>query len=315
MSFSKETKAELSAAGAESALQKHSLVYGMLLFSKSFSPQCISFTTESKAAAALYSEELSSLTTTIVDMHSHLTRRGSGGSVYTLTVPDSGDRRRIFDLFGHDPQAVSLRVNRSNLDEEDCLRFFLRGAFLVCGSVTDPSKDYHLEFSVPYRNVAADLCRVISEVEVLSVRPRMVSRKGSFVVYIKGSDAIADLLTFMGAPMAALELLNQKVLHSKRNRANRQTNSETANIAKAAAASARQLRAIEVIRQRLGFSGLSDELREMAQLRLQYPEYNLRELGEALDPPISRSGVNHRLQKLLTIAAELETEKPPMAAQ
>ena len=158
---------------------------------------------------------------------------------------------------------------------------------------------------MPHKNLASDLMRIISEVEQISAEPHMVNRKGSYIVYLKGSEEIQDMLTLMGAPMSALNIIQNKMVKSVRNRVNRKINSETANLNKTAAASARQLRAIELIRDKRGLNSLPDELRELAQLRLDNPEFNLRELGEALSEPISRSGVNHRLQKLLSIAEEL----------
>ncbi|MBR2177305.1 MAG: DNA-binding protein WhiA [Clostridia bacterium] len=305
MSFSKETKNELCSSPAARSVYRHSLVYGMVLFSKIFSQSVLSFTTECKSAAMLYSEQISALTMTIVDMSVKLTHRGGENRIYNLSVPDSGDCAKIYDFFGHVPSAPSLRINRSNIDDDECLAYFLRGAFIVCGNVTDPEKDYHLEFVVPHMNLANDLSRIISEIEVIKADPKVVKRKGSYIVYIKGSDCIADMLAYIGAPMASLEVVQQQIYRSLRNRVNRQINSETANSNKTAAAAARQLQAIEIIQKERGLSYLSDDLRALAQLRIDNPEYNLRELGAALDPPISRSGVNHRLMRIMEIAKEL----------
>ena len=191
------------------------------------------------------------------------------------------------------------------MEEENSFPFFIRGAFLVCGNVTDPEKDYHLEFAVPHMKLAGDLSRVLSETGIITTEPNVVRRKGSYVVYIKGSDNIADLLTYMGAPMSSLELVQRKIYKSVRNKVNRQINSETANSNKTAAAAAKQIIAIEKIKNTKGLEYLSDDLRELALLRLENPEYNLRELGEALSSPISRSGVNHRLMRIIEISQEL----------
>ncbi len=305
MSFSKETKEELCSARVFTDEQSAALAYGMVLFSKNFSPSAVTLTTESRACAMKYSETLSSLTGAIVELRTKLTRRGGENSIYTLSVPDKNDCARIFDRFGHQSSQPSLRINRANIDGEDCMPYFLRGVFLVCGSVTDPEKDYHLEFSVPHRNLASDLEKIISEIEETDAEPRTVLRKGSYVVYIKGSDKIQDMLTYIGAQMSALNIIQQKIMKSVRNRVNRRINSETANSNKTAAASAKQLLAIELIEEKRGLCSLPDDLREIAQLRLDNPEFNLRELGEALSVPISRSGVNHRLQRIMSIAEEL----------
>ncbi len=307
MSFSKDTKKELCGAPVQSVEEKKALAYGMLLFSRVFTPKAIALTTECHEAALYYAECLSSMTTAIVDMTVSLTRRKSGEKSYNLSIPDTGDCERIYDLFGHNAGALSLRINRSNIDEEGTIPCFLRGAFLVCGNVSDPGKDYHLEFAVPHMNLAKDLSRVISETGILPAEPKMVRRKGSYIVYIKGSDGIADMLTYMGAPMAALETMQQKIYKSVRNKVNRQINSETANSNKTALASARQLAAIQKIIRHKGLQSLPDDLRELAQLRMDNPEFNLRELGEALSQPISRSGVNHRLMRIMEIADTIDT--------
>lgn len=305
MSFSKETKDELCAARVFTDEQRMALAYGMALFSKNFSPSSVTLTTESRPAAMKYSETLSSLTGAIIELRVKLTRRRGENSVFTLSVPDKNDCARIFDKFGHRTGQPSLRINRANIDGEDCIPFFLRGVFLVCGSVTDPEKDYHLEFSVPHKNLASDLEKIISEVEETDAGPRIVMRKGSYVVYIKGSDNIQDMLTYIGAPMSALDIIQKKMVKSVRNRINRRINSETANSNKTAAASAKQLQAIELIIEKKGIEFLPDDLREIAELRMENPEYNLRELGEALSVPISRSGANHRIQRIMEIAEEL----------
>lgn len=305
MSFSKETKEELCRSQPNAANQLTALAYGMALFSKNFSASGVSMTTESRPAAMLYSQTLSAQTGVIVELSARLTRRRGESSLFTLTIPDRSDCAAVFDYFGHRSDAPSLRINRANIDGDEALPFFLRGVFLVCGSVTDPDKDYHLEFSVPHRNLASDLARIISEIPELNAEPRTVLRKGSYVIYVKGSDQIEDLLTYIGAPMAALQMMQSRMVKSVRNRVNRRINSETANSNKTAAASARQLKAIELIRRRQGLDSLPEDLREIAALRLENPEYNLRELGAALCEPISRSGVNHRLQRLMAIAEEL----------
>ncbi len=308
MSFSKDTKAELASAEL-SRKGEEPLLYGMLLFSRKFTPKEISVKTESRAVASVYSQTLSSVTSAIVEVTTNLSRKNEDESLYTLRVPDAKDCLAIFDRFGHMQSDLNLRINRANIEDEESLAYFLRGVFLVCGSVSSPEKDYHLEFVVPFTKLAEDLARIIGEVEVLSVKPSIVRRKGNCVVYIKGSDSIADVLAYIGAPMASLDVVQQKIYRSVRNKVNRKINSETANSNKTAAASARQLRAIELIEKRRGLSCLSDDLRELAQLRLENPEYNLRELGEALSSPISRSGVNHRLQRIMEIADEIGNDE------
>lgn len=305
MSFSKETKTELCNTKIHNDEQKKALVYGMVLFSRIFTSSSLSLATESQSVARTYSEQLSSQTGTIVEVSVSLTRRGGENKIFSLSVPDKSDCAKIYDFFGHSKKQINLRINRANIETDECLALFLRGAFLTCGNVTDPQKDYHLEFVVPHMNLASDLERVISEIDEISAEPHIINRKGSYVVYIKGSENIADILTYMGAPMSALTIIQKKMLKSVRNNINRQVNSETANMNKTAAASAKQIYAINIIKEKKGLNYLSDDLKELALVRIENPEYNLRELGAALNPPISRSGVNHRLQRIMEIAEGL----------
>lgn len=305
MSFSKDTKKELCDCDTGTAEEMTALCYGMTLYSRVFSFSSLTASTESKPCAVLYSNLLSSLTGTIVELSSTLTHRSGENSIYTVSVPDKNDCEKIFDHFGHSKKRISLQINRANIDNEGCLPFFLRGVFLICGNVSSPEKDYHMEFVVPHKNLAADLVRIITEIEELDAQPKTVMRKGSYIVYIKGSDSITDILTYMGAQMSSLDIIQNKMLKDVRNKVNRRINSETANINKTATASAKQLYAIRLIMEKQGLGSLPDELRELAQLRLDNPEYNLRELGAALSKPISRSGVNHRLVRIMKIAEEL----------
>ena len=306
MSFSKQTKSELCLADVNNSEQKTALIYGMILFSKVFSHSALNFTTECQPVASLYSELLSSTVGVIVELKSNISRKGVKNNIFNISVPDKNDCKRIYDFFGHTPKQPSLRINRANIDGDECIPLFLRGAFLSCGNVTDPEKDYHLEFVVPRMNLAADLERIISEIEEINAEPNVIKRKGSYVVYIKGSDSIADMITYMGAPMSSLDIVQNKIFTSVRNRVNRKINSETANINKTAEASAKQLYAINIILKKRGLEFLDDDLKELAQIRIEHPEFNLRELGASLSTPISRSGVNHRLQRIIDIAKELD---------
>lgn len=308
MSFSKETKAEICSAPINEAESRKAAAYGMALFSRTFSASAVSYTTESRPAAMLYSEIISSVTGAIMEIRVKLTRRGGENSVFTLSVPDKDDCRRIFEYFGHSTSRPNLRINRANIENDECVPYFLRGVFLVCGNVTDPDKDYHLEFVVPHKNLAADLEKLISDIEEIDTEPHTVYRKGSYVVYIKGSDNIEDMLAYIGAKMSSLSIIHSKMYKSVRNRINRRMNSETANINKTADASAKQLKAIGIISEKRGLDSLPDELKELAELRIENPEYNLRELGASLSKPLSRSGVNHRMNKLIMISEELSSK-------
>ena len=305
MSFSKETKSELCNANIFKKEEKIAQVYGMVLFSRIFSENNISLSTESHSVAVLYANELSALTNTIVDLNVKLTRRGGEKNIYTLSVPDTNDCKKIFDFFGHSKDQINLRINRANIDDDECIRYFLRGAFLACGNVTSPTKDYHLEFVVPYKKLASDLETIISEIREIDIHPKTIQRKGNYIVYIKECENIIDILAYIGGQMSAIEIIQNNIYKSVRNDINRKINSETANLKRTALASALQIKAINKKKKKKGLGYLPETLREVAQIRLEYPEYNLREIGTALQVPISRSGVNHRMQRILQIADEL----------
>lgn len=186
------------------------------------------------------------------------------------------------------------------------VKFLLRGAFLTCGTVNNPSKGYHLEFVVPYTNLSRDLERFIADCDELSVSPKRITRNSTQVIYFKDSESIEDILAAMGAVNSCLELMGVKMYKDMRNNVNRKLNFENANLDKTIDAATKQIEAIEHIKKTVGLSYLSDELRELAVLRTDNPDMSLRELGESLKSPLSRSGVNHRLKKLCSIADEIK---------
>ena len=183
-----------------------------------------------------------------------------------------------------------------------CRRAFLRGAFLASGSVSDPSKGYHLEFVCRSDEQAEQLKSVMSD---YGIEAHTVMRKKHLIVYIKEGEAIVDLLNLMGAHISLMNLENTRILKEISNSVNRRVNCEAANIAKTINAASKQSEAIEYIRDHHGFAGLPEKLREIAEVRLENPEASLKELGEMLDPPVGKSGVNHRLRQLNEFAESL----------
>lgn len=204
----------------------------------------------------------------------------------------------LFGLFGD----FSEPVNPLLLKSTCCKRAFLRGAFLSVGSISNPNNGYHLEYVCPTEAVAAQLREII---QGFGIDAKIVQRKRYFVVYIKEGAGIVDLLNVCEAPIALMNLENLRILKEMRNSVNRRVNCETANIAKTVTAAARQLEDIRYIQKTRGLKFLPDQLREMAEVRLENPEAALLELGELLDPPVGKSGVNHRLRKLSEIARQL----------
>ncbi len=186
-----------------------------------------------------------------------------------------------------------------------CKRAFLRGAYLCIGSMSNPGKSYHLEFDCIREEWAVLLQRLIAEFDIPA---KIVMRKKYHVVYVKEGSAICDMLNIMGAHVSLMDFENHRIVKEVRNSVNRKVNCETANITKTINAAAVQVRDIELIRDTYGFGRLPDTLRDIAELRLEYQEATLQELGDLLTPPVGKSGVNHRLRKLSLIAESIRKQ-------
>lgn len=186
-----------------------------------------------------------------------------------------------------------------------CRRAFLRGAFISSGSISNPDRFYHLEIPCRYEYVADSIIKIMN---ALHLDAKMVERQRRFVVYLKSSTQISELLGLMGARTSLLNMENAMIRREVRGNINRRVNCETANINKTAKASARQIEDILYIDEHIGLNSLPDGLDKMAKIRLQYPEANLCELGSHLEPPVGKSGVNHRLRKISAVAASLKNQ-------
>ena len=309
MSFSSEIKKELCSTEIYDKEVLKAELYGMLLFGKNFSKDKITFTTESKYASKRITFLLQNIYMPILEKQTALRTKSTDNHLYKIKVIDSGDCKRIFEDYGHLDNQITLRVNRANITSDEGTAAFVRGVFLSCASVSDPMKSYHAEFCVPYKNLSVDLCKILSEVTECELLPKTVQRSGNYVVYFKGSEQICDLLTYIGAPISAMEIMGTKAVKQVRNNVNRRINGEVANIVKTASAAAKQLEAIEYIKKTHGLDTLPEDLKEIAYLRLENPEMSLRDLGQNLSPPISRSGANHRIQRLLEYAQITEVQK------
>ena len=202
---------------------------------------------------------------------------------------------------------VSLVSGQSGLAQNACCkRAFLRGVFLVSGSVTDPEKAYHLEIAVLSRKQAVQIQEMMI---FFQLDAKIVERKKYQVVYIKEGSQIVDFLNVVEAHVALMEFENIRIVKEVRNSVNRQVNCETANINKTVTAAKKQMDDINYIASNMGLSQLSKNLREIAELRLEYPDSSLQELGQMLNPPIGKSGVNHRLRKLGEVANQMRERR------
>lgn len=305
MSFSSELKQELCAVENKRDCCLKAECYGIWLFSKCFSLRDAAFVTENGRVARRMAALAAEAAGVIAELSFAVSRRKK--QAYRVTLPDELSRHMLLETFGHTGKEPSARINRGVLENECCAQAFLRGAFLVCGSVTDPHSEYHLEFLTQYRNLSHDLSTLLGEIDSFFIQPSVTARKGSSLVYLKDSGQIENLLTYLGAPLGSMELMQVKMYKEAKNDINRKTNFETANMDKTYSASARQTAAIAVINDTVGLSALPEELQELAALRLNNPEMTLRELSQRL--ALSRSGVNHRLQRILELGEKLVKEK------
>lgn len=211
------------------------------------------------------------------------------------SVLSEADVQGILQKVGNLEEPVSRLIIKNSC----CKRAFLRGAFLSVGSMSDPAKGYHLEFDCTEESKAKQLQEIM---ESFDIESKIILRKKYYVVYLKEGSGIVDLLNVCEAPVSLMNLENLRILKEMRNSVNRRVNCETANIAKTVSAAARQVEDIEYLRVHYGFQNLPEALREMAEVRLENPDAPLKELGEYFNPPIGKSGVNHRLRKLSQLA-------------
>lgn len=297
MSFSSEIKQELCKLENKRNCCLRAECYGVWLFSKCFSLRETAYVTENGGVARRMLELAAAAAGAAGELSYGVSRRKK--PAYRVSLPDEDSRLRLLSAFGHTGREASLHINRAVLENDCCQAAFLRGAFLSCGTAADPQKSYHLEFAVPYQKLANQLYTLLCEVTAFPVKPLLASRKSGYVVYWKESGQIEDLLTFLGAAGASMELMQIRMYKEAKNDINRKANFETANMDKTYSASARQIAAIAALNDAGELQNLPDGLRELARLRLENPEMTLRQLGEALG--ISRGGVNHRLERLLEL--------------
>lgn len=208
---------------------------------------------------------------------------------------------RLMEPDGSINRDMSL-VSTVGISNMCCKRAFLRGAFLAGGSISDPEKSYHFEIVSSGKRKAE---QIMGAVKAFELDARIVERRRYYVVYLKEGAQIVDMLNVMGAHISLMELENVRVVKEVRNSVNRKVNCETANLSKTIGAAVKQIEDIEYIRNKIGLHSLSEGLEQIADLRVQYPDTPLKELGEMLSPPVGKSGVNHRLRKISQIADEL----------
>lgn len=295
MSFAGQAKQEVCRAGLSRRCCAQAEAYGVLMFCNQFTASEIRVMTENDALAArlplLFKKAFR------VDFD-RLPEPGSTGKrTFAVTAPEK--LAAIREVYGIDVHGlVAHHINFAVLEESCCRLAFLRGAFLAGGSVTDPEKSYHLELATSHYNVSREALALMQE---CGFNPKQATRKANYIAYFKRSEDIEDFLTGIGAPLAAMEIMNAKVEKTLRGSVNRRVNCDAANLDKAVEAAQAQIEAIRTLNQSGMLDSLPDKLKETARLRLAHPEDTLVQLAQRCDPPITKSALNHRLRKLVEL--------------
>lgn len=301
MSFSFDTKNELCRLPLQRRCCAQAEAYGILLYCHTFSSSEVRIITENPNFALRLPRLFQRAFDLRFDRQPDPDRGEGGKMVFQIT--EQGKLDHIINLLGYDPrQSLALHVNFAMVEEECCRAAFFRGCFFAGGSITDPSKRYHLELTSSHLQASRELEVLLRE---SGYPPKSVTRNGSAVTYFKQSDQIEDFLTFIGAPAAAMRIMSTKVEKGIRNSVNRRLNCDSANLDKAVEAAQSQGAAIRRLEASGQLERLPDKLRETAALRLEYPELSLSELAETFDPPLTKSCLNHRLRKLVELAEGL----------
>ena len=299
-SFWFKAKSQLCRTAVQRLCCARAECYGVLLYCNTFTMQEVRIITENQEFAARLPRLFHRAFNVKFD---RLPADEPSGSKLIFQITDPDKLRRIVDALGYDPrQSLVLHVNFALLEDDCCRVSFLRGAFLAGGSVTDPEKRYHLELSTSHVQASREVSALLQEMGFL---PRSVMRSGSAVIYFKQSEHIEDLLTTLGAPVAATEIMTAKVDKEIRNGANRAMNCDMANVNKTLDAVAAQQEAIEKLKETGRLERLPDKIQETASLRMQNPELPLAQLAALFDPPISKSCLNHRIRKIMEEARKL----------
>lgn len=297
MSFSSTAKAELCKVPISCKCCAVAEASGILLYCNTFSSSEIKIITESWEFVARL--ELLFKKAFNVDFDAKPGASGTMGK-YSLRVSAPEKVNMVYETLGVKRDgAVANMVNFSLLEEQCCRISFIRGAFLAGGSVSSPEKSYHLELSTGHFNVSRGMFSLFLD---MGFSPKDIKRKGNYVTYFKQSEAVEDILTTMGAPLAAMEIMNAKVEKDMRNSVQRQVNCDTANVEKSVEAAQEQIGAIRRLEKTVGLDNLPEKLQQTAFLRIFNPEASLAELASLSTPPVSKSCISYRLRKIMEIS-------------
>lgn len=296
MSFCAEVKNELVSV-RPSRCCRPALAYGFMLFGRSFSIKRIVLQTANEAVAKAYCDTVKS----VFRIMPELTCGGSARPTYKAEVTSEADRLKILATvdFGMGETAI----DRSFFERECCIQGFVRGAFLACGNINDPEKEYRAEFNVKNTALAEELKQLLSE---QGINMKSVARGKGAQLYTKESGSVEDLLTLMGAGRKTLDIIDTKIMKSVKNNINRARNCDNANISKTVEASIKQRMAIDFLEKADRLYSLPQELLSAARLRKANPDATLKELCKISEEPLTVSGLNHRLKRIIEIYEEMK---------
>lgn len=299
VSFSGNAKAEICRSFPQKRCCALAQCFGVLLFCNSFTSDGIRIITESPD----FAQVLPKIFRKAFNINFDILPDVTAGGKMVFQITDRDKLSSIMTAYGFEPEAMlCLHINLPVVEEDCCKAAFFRGAFLAGGSVTDPVKGYHLEFATNHRSVAREAYTFIHE--VLGFYPKTAQRAGGQVLYLKNSDMISDCLTFLGAPVAAMGIMEARLEKELNNKVNRRCNCDEANTSKVVEAAQGQLQAIRILRKRGLLSTLPPKLKQAAVARERNPEASLTELAGLMEPPISKPAMNHRLKKLVQMSKE-----------
>lgn len=302
ISFSGSAKAEICRSFPQKRCCALAQCFGILLFCNSFSGDGIRIITESKDFAQILPKLFKKAFNVTFDIAPEAEQPGK--QIFQIT--QASKLAAIMDAYGFDPaETLSLHINLAAVEDDCCKTAFLRGAFLAGGSVTDPEKGYHLELTTTHQSVAKEAYTLVHE--IMGFYPKYALRGGNSVLYIKNSELISDLLTFLGAPICAMGIMEARLEKELNNKVNRRCNCDEANTSKVVDAAQEQLSAIRILKAKGLLENLPHKLQQAAKARQENPESSLTELATMMEPPITKPAMNHRLKKLVEMAKETET--------
>ena len=299
VSFSAGAKAEVCRIFPNRHCCALAQCFGILLYANTFHSENIKIITESREFALILPKLFKKAFNLTFDVFPSMEAPGK----LVFQIVDEEKIAGIMEAFGFVPQdTLALHVNLPLVEEDCCKAAFLRGAFLAGGSVTDPEKGYHMEITTTHQSVARETYVLMHE--ILGFYPKTAQRGGGQVLYLKQSDLISDYLTFLGAPVAAMGIMEAKLEKELNNKVNRRCNCDDANTSKVVEAAQEQLSAIRILREKGMIEKLPPKLQQAAAARETHPSSTLSELAGMMEPPITKPAMNHRLKKLVEMAKE-----------